>query len=157
MAKKRVLLISGPNLSLLGKREPDTYGSFSLPELENGLIKQAEGLNIRLECFQSDIEGEIVKKIGEAWAGSKKLFDGIIINPGGYTHTSVAIHDAIKASTLPAIEAHISQIYKREEFRHTSVISSACIGQIAGFGGDSYYLALIEMSRHLSGIRFIPK
>ncbi|MFC1546317.1 type II 3-dehydroquinate dehydratase [bacterium] len=146
---KKVLVINGPNLGLLGKREPDVYGNINLTDIENTLKEHAKGLDIELEFFQSDIEGEIVKRIGEAWKDNDSI-NGMIINPAGYTHTSVAIHDAVKASKLPTVEVHISPIYKREEFRHTSVISSACAGQISGFGKDSYVLGLIALSRLLN-------
>jgi 3-dehydroquinate dehydratase-2 len=138
----KILVINGPNLGLLGKREPEIYGSLSLAEIEKVLREEAKKIdkNIDLSFFQSDIEGEIVKKIGDAW--TKDGIDAILINPGAYTHTSIAIHDAIKASGLKAVEVHISNIYKREDFRHTSIISSACIGQISGFGVYSYILGL---------------
>jgi len=147
----KILVINGPNLGLLGKREPAIYGTFSLSEIER--VLNAEALKIQsdleLSFFQSDIEGEIVKKIGESW--TKDGVNGILINPGAYTHTSIAIHDALKASDLPAVEIHLSHIYKREEFRHTSIISSACIGQIAGFGADSYVYGLHALTKILKG------
>jgi 3-dehydroquinate dehydratase II len=141
--EKKVLVINGPNLGLLGKREKDIYGSFTLKDIENKLTEKAKELKVNLEFYQSDIEGEIVKKIGTTDATA------IIINPGAYTHTSIAIHDAIKAVNIPAIEVHISHIYKREEFRHKSIISSACLGQISGFSIDSYVLALIEIKNRI--------
>ena len=148
----KILVINGPNLGLLGKREPAIYGAESL-ETINQLLKEESGKiceNIELSFFQSDIEGEIVQKIGEAW--TKNGISGILINPGAYTHTSIAIHDAIKASNLPVVEIHLSQIYKREEFRHLSIISSACIGQVAGFGKYSYVLGLNALCHVLRGI-----
>jgi 3-dehydroquinate dehydratase II len=143
-----ILIINGPNLGLLGKREPEIYGNLTLENIISNVQKKVDEINenkykqnkIKLFHFQSDIEGEIVKKIGEAW--TKDNIDGILINPGGYTHTSIAIHDAIKASNLKAIEIHLSHIYKREDFRHTSIISSACVGQISGFGDYGYILGL---------------
>ena len=131
-----ILVINGPNLGLLGKREPEIYGKLSLAEINKNL----ERTDVNLSFFQSDIEGEIVNKIGKAW--TEENIDGIIINPGAYTHTSIAIHDAIKASNLPVVEVHISSIYGREEFRHKSIISGACVGQVSGFGAMSYVLGL---------------
>jgi 3-dehydroquinate dehydratase-2 len=138
----KILVINGPNLGLLGKREPEVYGKISLENINKILMEKSKQIdkNIELSFFQSDIEGEIVKKIGEAW--TKNNIQGILINPGAYTHTSIAIHDAIKASKLPTVEVHLSQIYKREQFRHVSIISSACIGQISGFGIHSYIYGL---------------
>jgi 3-dehydroquinate dehydratase II len=141
--QNKILIINGPNLSLLGKREKDVYGSFTLKDIENKITKKAKELKVNVEFFQSDIEGEIVKKIGSTDSNA------IIINPGAYTHTSIAIHDAIKGVNIPSIEVHISHIYKREEFRHKSIISSACIGQISGFSIDSYILALIEIKNRI--------
>jgi 3-dehydroquinate dehydratase-2 len=144
-----ILVINGPNLGLLGKREPLVYGTKSLDDISKKLVDIAKAINdkikitteeIKLSFFQSDIEGEIVKKIGEAW--TKDSIDGILINPGAYTHTSIAIHDAIQASNLPTVEVHLSHIYSRENFRHTSIISSVCVGQICGFGENSYFLGL---------------
>jgi 3-dehydroquinate dehydratase-2 len=137
MAKK-ILLIHGPNLNLLGKREPDIYGKFSLEKINNDLLKIAKKEEIQLKAVQSNHEGEIVDLIGKT--GSK--FDAIIINPAAYTHTSVAIRDAIAASKTPAIEVHLSNIYARETFRQNSLIAPVCIGQISGFGALSYTLAL---------------
>ncbi|MFC1566964.1 type II 3-dehydroquinate dehydratase, partial [bacterium] len=114
-----ILVINGPNLGMLGKREPEVYGKITLTDIERTLNDEAKKLGVKLEFFQSDIEGEIVRHIGES-----SNTDGILINPAAYTHTSVAIHDAILASKLPTVEVHISMIYKREEFRHKSIISS---------------------------------
>ena len=147
----KILIINGPNLALLGKREPEIYGKSSLNEINKSLVlatKNITNQNIELDFFQSDIEGEIVNKIGKAW--TEENVDGILINPGAYTHTSIAIHDAIKASNLPAIEIHLSPIYQREEFRHTSIISSACVGQISGFSTYSYTLGLQALLNILS-------
>ncbi len=134
----KVLVVHGPNLGLLGEREPDIYGTFTLEEINSELKYIASGNNLDIEFFQSDSEGDIVSKIGE----SKDVIDIIIINPAGYTHTSVAIRDAIEASSLPAIEVHLSNIYAREEFRSKSLIAPVCCGQVSGFGKDSYVLAL---------------
>ncbi|MDP8216507.1 MAG: type II 3-dehydroquinate dehydratase [Candidatus Kaelpia imicola] len=134
----KILIIHGPNLSLLGEREPDIYGTFTLDEINSELKEIARGNNADIEFFQSDSEGDIVSKIGKA----REEFDLVIINPAGYTHTSVAIRDAIEASALPAIEVHLSNIYAREEFRSNSLIAPVCRGQISGFGKNSYLLAL---------------
>jgi 3-dehydroquinate dehydratase II len=134
----RILLIHGPNLGLLGEREPEIYGKFTLEEIDSELKSIAQERGLELESFQSDSEGEIVTKIGKARDG----FDIIIINPAGYTHTSVAIRDAVEAAGLPAIEVHLSNIYAREEFRNKSLIAPVCLGQISGFGKESYLLAL---------------
>ena len=137
----KILVLNGPNLQLLGKREVEIYGETSLKQIENNLEKQASSLdkNCALEFFQSNHEGEILDKIASAVAGG---YDGIIINPAAFTHTSIAIYDALKAVQAPTIEVHISNIYKREEFRAHSVTASACIGQITGLGVDGYCLAL---------------
>ena len=134
----RVLVIHGPNLNLLGQREPEVYGGASLAEIDARLERRARELGFELRCFQSNHEGEIVDKIGEAGRSA----DAIIINPGGYTHTSVAIRDALAAVGLPAVEVHLSNIYAREVFRHTSMVAPVVTGQISGFGADSYLLAL---------------
>jgi 3-dehydroquinate dehydratase-2 len=143
----KILVIHGPNLSLLGERLPQVYGKFSLQDINEELKKVAKEKGIELEVFQSDVEGEIVKVIGEA----KGKFDFIIINPAAYTHTSIAIRDAIEAVQIPTIEVHLSNIYKREEFRRKSVIAEVCIGGIYGFGKDSYLLALEQAIRILKG------
>ena len=131
---KKILVINGPNLNLLGTREPEIYGRLTLNDIETQLKNKAEQLKVEIECFQSNCEGEIVDKIGLA----KNKFDAIIINPAAYTHTSVAIRDAISAVDIATIEVHISNIYSREEFRHKSFISPVCIGQISGLGIDGY-------------------
>ncbi len=141
-----VLVINGPNLSLLGKREPEIYGKETLSDIITKLRQETKYIakvkifmdEVKIFDFQSDIEGEIVKKIGESF----ETVDGIIINPGAYTHTSIAIYDALKAINKPTIEVHLSNINLRENFRHTSITSMACIGQIAGLGGYGYILAL---------------
>lgn len=150
MAHTRILVINGPNLGTLGRRQPEVYGTTTLQDIERTIVAEGTKLDMTVTCFQSDIEGEIVKKIGETWQAGTKVFDGMIINPGGYTHTSVAIHDAILAASIPTIEVHISPVYKREEFRHTSIISSACIGQIAGFGVHSYTLAITALAQYFA-------
>ena len=135
---KKILIINGPNLNLLGTREPEIYGKFTLPDIENKLKDFAKKINVEIECFQSNHEGEIVDKIG----GAKNNFEGIIINPAAYTHTSVAIRDAIASVEIPVIEVHISNIYSREQFRHNSFIAPVAIGQISGLGIKGYLLAL---------------
>lgn len=134
----KILVIHGPNLNLLGERKVSVYGKTSLGAINKELKAQAAKKKVEIEFFQSNHEGEIVDRIQKA----KKRFRAIIINPAAYTHTSVAIRDAIEASKVPAIEVHLSNIYAREEFRHHSLIAGACVGQIAGFGKRSYALAL---------------
>ncbi len=147
----KILILNGPNLQLLGKREVDVYGKTSLKEIENNLIKKASGLNSSLELifFQSNHEGEIIDKITSSFI---EKYNGIIINPAAYTHSSIAIYDALKAVQIPAIEVHISNIYKREEFRTHSVTAAACIGQITGLGVDGYVLALQALFKIISKI-----
>jgi len=140
---KKILIINGPNLNLLGTREPEVYGKITLDDIETQLKEKAEHLNVEIECFQSNHEGEIVDKIGTA----KNKFDAIIINPAAYTHTSVAIRDAISAVSVATIEVHISNVYSREEFRHQSLIAPICVGQIAGLGVKGYLLALEYFSK----------
>lgn len=135
---KKILVIHGPNLNLLGSREPGVYGKTTLIQI-NGMLKTlAAKLKVKLTIKQSNIEGEIVNFI----QGVKNKFDGIIINPAAYTHTSVAIRDAIAASGIPVVEVHLSNIYSREEFRHKSLISPVAKGTIMGFGAKSYSLGL---------------
>ena len=135
---KKILVIHGPNLDLLGQREPGVYGKTTLKEIDAELRKIAKAEKIKLETFQSSHEGGIVEKIGKA----KGKFDCILINPAAYTHTSVAIRDAISAVSIPTVEVHLSNIYAREEFRHISLISAVVVGQVSGFGLDSYKLGL---------------
>jgi 3-dehydroquinate dehydratase-2 len=138
MAKK-ILVIHGPNLNLLGDREVDTYGKTSLEEINDRLAELARELKVEMETYQSNVEGEIVNAIQGA---KKKKVDVLVINPGGYTHYSVAIRDAIAGVKIPTIEVHLSNIYAREEFRHKSVIAPVAVGQISGFGLNSYLLGL---------------
>ena len=140
---KKILVINGPNLNLLGTREPEIYGRLTLNDIGTQLKNKAEQLKVEIECFQSNCEGDIVDKIGSA----KNKFDAIIINPAAYTHTSVAIRDAISAVDIATIEVHISNIYSREEFRHKSFIAPVCVGQISGLGIDGYLLALEYFSK----------
>ncbi len=141
----RILVLNGPNLNLLGTREPEKYGTQTLADIENFISTEAKNLGVEVDFYQSNVEGELVNKIQEA----KGNFDGIIMNPAAYTHTSVAIRDAILAVCIPTVEIHLSNIYKREEFRHTSMTAPACIGQIAGFGAIGYKLGLIAIVDYL--------
>ena len=134
----KILVINGPNLNLLGQREPDVYGSETLADIESKTRLAAAALDVELDAFQSNEEGALVTTIGQA-AG---VYDGIIINPAAYTHTSIALRDAIKASGVPCVEVHLSNTHARESFRHTSLTAPVCIGQIMGFGGKGYLLAL---------------
>ena len=134
----KILIINGPNINLLGTREPEIYGTLTMQKINDELNTYAKELGIDTEFFQSNIEGEIVDKIQNA----KNDCQGIVINPAAYTHTSVAIRDAISAVALPAVEVHISNIHAREEFRKNSFIAPVCIGQICGFGAGSYKLGL---------------
>ena len=140
-----IIIINGPNLNLLGEREQSQYGSITFEQLKQKSLLKAKELNVNLEFFQSNIEGEIVTTIQEA----KKKFDGIIINAAGFTHTSVAIRDALDVYKKPIIELHISNIYKREEFRQKSLISDIATGGIFGLGDNGYILAIISMQELL--------
>ena len=136
--ERKILVIHGPNLNLLGQREPDIYGKVTIGDINSDLKKMAKTKKVKLEIVQSNHEGEIVELIGKS--GGK--FAAILINPAAYTHTSVAIRDAISSVKVPAVEVHLSNIYAREEFRHTSLISPVAKGQICGFGKMSYILGL---------------
>ena len=136
---KKILVIHGPNLHLLGQREREIYGKTTLAEINNQLKKIAKDHKVSLEVLQSNHEGEIVDTIGKA---KKNKIAGVLINPAAYTHTSVAIRDAIAAVNLPTVEVHLSNIYAREEFRQSSLVSPVCSGQITGFGVNSYLLGL---------------
>ncbi len=139
--KNNIIVINGPNLNLLGERERSQYGSVAYDELKNNCLKYSKTLAINIEFTQSNIEGEIVTIIQEA----KKKYDGLIINAAGFTHTSVAIRDALAIFKKPSIELHISNIYKREEFRHKSMISDVVTGIICGLGANGYILAINAM------------
>ncbi|HLU64929.1 MAG TPA: type II 3-dehydroquinate dehydratase [Kofleriaceae bacterium] len=145
----RVLVIHGPNLNLLGSRDPSIYGSATLAQIDDRLRARAADRGAELEARQSNLEGEIVTWIQQA-AGR---FDAIVINPGGYSHTSVAIRDAIEASGVPAVEVHLSNIHAREPFRHTSLTAGRCIGLVSGFGPRSYELGLDAALAHVEGYR----
>ncbi len=141
----KLLLLNGPNLRLLGQREPTIYGNFTLADAEALAVATAEKLGATMDCYQSDIEGELVAKIGAA----RGVYDGIVINPAAYTHTSVALRDALAACEVPAVELHISNTYKREEFRHVSYTAPVCIAQLMGFGLHGYALAVEGLIAHL--------
>ena len=141
----KIIIINGPNLNLLGEREQSQYGSITLKNLEENCIKKSKELNLELKFCQSNVEGELVNIIQDA----RKNFDGIIINAAAFTHTSVAIRDALEVFKKPIIELHISNIYKREEFRQKSLISDVVSGGIFGLGADGYILAIISMHKLL--------
>lgn len=143
----KILVLNGPNLNLLGKREPEIYGSLSLSQIEKSMEKLAEKKGVELTFKQSNHEGQLIDWIQ---ASGEKGFSGIIINAAAYTHTSIAIHDALKASNIPFIEVHLSNIHAREEFRHKSLIAAIALGQISGFGEDSYLLALRAIVSYLN-------
>ena len=142
----KIIIINGPNINLLGEREQSQYGSVSFDELKENCLKKSKELNLELEFIQSNIEGELVNII----QNSRKKFDGIIINAAAFTHTSVAIRDALDIFKKPIIELHISNIYKREEFRKKSLISDKVTGGIFGLGSDGYILAIISMQKLLN-------
>ena len=138
MAKKKILVLNGPNLNLLSKRQPEIYGTLTLAQIEQRIRALAKELGIEIEVRQSNSEGELVTWIQEA----ANKFGAIVINPAAYTHTSLAMRDAVSAVGIPTVEIHISNIHKREPFRHHSFIAEVAVGQIAGFGVDSYLLGL---------------
>jgi len=141
----KVLVINGPNLQLLGTREPGIYGARSLEDIMRDLAARGRELGVTVDAFQSNEEGALVSRIG-ALTGA---YDGLVINPAAYTHTSVALRDALLAVQVPAVEVHLSNLYAREAFRHTSLTAAACIGLISGFGAQSYFLALEALVHHL--------
>jgi 3-dehydroquinate dehydratase-2 len=151
-AKPKILVIHGPNLNLLGLREPEVYGSVTQRDIDRSLQAIAKEENLSLKVFQSNSEGALVDAIQQA-AGT---YDGILINPAAYTHTSVALRDAVAAVGLPVVEVHLSNIYKREEFRHHSFIAPVAVGQVSGFGAYSYVLGLYglvqEIDRRAGGV-----
>jgi 3-dehydroquinate dehydratase-2 len=140
-----VLVLHGPNLNLLGRREPETYGSVTLDNINSRLNSMAVSLDLELSIFQENSEGALVEHIHASF----ETKDGLLINPGAYTHTSVAIRDAIASVSLPTVEVHLSNVYKRESFRHHSYIAPVAIGQISGFGWHSYILGLQALAHHL--------
>ena len=141
----KILLINGANLNMLGSREPEKYGSTTLKDIEFGVIQRGNELGVQVDIWQSNHEGEIVDKIQSA----KGVYDGILINAGGYTHTSVVIRDAIASVQIPTVEIHMTNIHAREEFRHTSLLSGVCIAQVVGFKELSYTLALEGLVNYL--------
>ena len=141
----KIIILNGPNLNLLGEREKEKYGNITLKDIENSCQQFAKKNDIDLSLFQSNIEGELVEEIQKA----RKEHNGLIINAGGYTHTSVAIHDALKILKMPIIELHITNIYNREDFRHKSLISKIATGVICGFGTEGYIMALTAMKTYL--------
>lgn len=141
----KLLLINGPNLNMLGLREPEIYGSETLAELETAVRTYATKKGVELDTMQSNIEGELVTAVQQA----RHNYDGIIINAGAYTHTSIALRDAISSIDLPVVEVHISNVHAREPFRHHSYLSAVCLGVIVGFGHDGYFLAIDALMRHL--------
>ena len=141
----KIIILNGPNLNLLGEREKEKYGNVTLENIENNCKEFAKKNDIELSLFQSNIEGELVEQIQKA----RKECHGLIINAGGYTHTSVAIHDALKILKMPIIELHITNIYNREEFRHKSLISKIATGVLCGFGTEGYIMALQAMKAYL--------
>jgi 3-dehydroquinate dehydratase-2 len=143
----RVLCVSGPNLQLLGTREPEVYGKLTLAEIHARLSRRAASLGVEVEARQTNHEGTMVDWIG---AAREQRFDGLLLNPGAYTHTSVAILDAVRAVGLPCVEVHLSNTDAREPFRRRSFVARACVGRVAGFGADSYDLALDGLVRHLA-------
>lgn len=149
----KIVVIQGPNLNMLGHREQNIYGGMKLEEIHSQMEAVAKQNGFEVEFFQSNLEGEIVDKVQECLGDA----DGIIINPAAYTHTSIAIRDALSAVALPAIEVHISNIYRREEFRHTSMTAPVCTGQICGFGPFGYHLAMISMMQILGEMDAIRK
>ena len=140
-----ILLLNGPNLNLLGTREPEVYGADTLDDIEVELRSIAESRGFELRSFQSNVEGELV----DALHAARGTDAGVVFNPGAYTHTSIALRDAISAIELPVVETHLSNVHAREEFRHTSMLSAVCLGVIGGFGRTSYRLALDALISHL--------
>ena len=141
----KIIILNGPNLNLLGEREKEKYGNITLKDIENNCKEFAKKNNIDLSLFQSNIEGELVDEIQKA----RNEQEGLIINAGAYTHTSIAIHDALKVLKIPIVELHITNIYNREEFRHKSLISKLATGILCGFGVEGYIIALLAMKNYL--------
>ncbi|MDV3351790.1 type II 3-dehydroquinate dehydratase [Leptolyngbyaceae cyanobacterium CCMR0082] len=140
-----IFVVHGPNLNMLGKREPEIYGHDTLDDINQALVSLAESLGVQVSTYQSNHEGDLV----DAVQATSEKHQGLLINPGAYTHTSVAIRDAIAAVNIPTVEVHLSNIHKREAFRHHSYIAPIAIGQICGFGINSYYLGLRALVNHL--------
>lgn len=145
MSELKILVLHGPNLNLLGQREPEIYGQLTLNDLNQLILVEADLLGVEVNCIQSNYEGYLVESIHKAF----DFYQGIVINAGAYTHTSVAIRDALTAVNIPVVEVHLSNIYQREDFRHYSHIAPIAIGQISGFGADSYILGLKAIVNYL--------
>jgi 3-dehydroquinate dehydratase-2 len=143
---KRILILNGPNLNLLGTREPDVYGATTLDDIEQALNDLAKDLGATVDCRQSNQEGQLIDWLHDA----RDSFDGVVINPGGLTHTSVSLRDGIAAAGLPTVEVHISNTQARESFRHRSVTAAVCIGSVIGFGKNSYALGLRALIDYLN-------
>ena len=141
----KILIINGPNLEMLGKRKENIYGKFTLEDLQNSISAEAQKLNCTVEFYQNNVEGEIINKIN----GLDDSYSGIIINPGGLTHNSVALHDSLEIKTFPKVEVHLSNIYSREEFRRKSLIAPACTASILGMGMHGYIYALQHIVNNL--------
>ena len=142
----KIMVINGPNLNLLGIREKEIYGAKDFNQVIDYIKEEGKELGLEVNCLQSNIEGEIINFIHNAYF---EKYDGIIINPGAYTHYSIAIYDALKGVEIPTVEVHLSNIHKREEFRHKSVTAPACIGQISGFGEYGYIMAMNSLKNHI--------
>lgn len=149
----KIVVIQGPNLNMLGHREKNIYGPMKLEDIHAQMKAFADQNKLEIEFFQSNLEGEIVDRIQECLGDA----DGIIINPAAYTHTSIAIRDAIAAVQLPTLEVHLSNVYQREEFRHKSLVAPVCAGQIAGMGAFSYHLAMVGMSQIFSEVKMMKE
>lgn len=149
MSPLNILVLHGPNLNLLGRREPEIYGLETLDNITQSLQDAADQLDIQIESFQSNHEGALV----DAIHGAMGVHHGLLINPGAYTHTSVAIRDAIAAVAIPTVEVHLSNVYRRESFRHHSYIAPVAVGQISGFGAFSYVLGLRALAHYLTNVR----
>jgi 3-dehydroquinate dehydratase-2 len=142
----KILVIHGPNLNMLGEREPEIYGEMSLEKINHLLVDLGKSMDIEVRTFQSNLEGDLIEALQDA----RKWTQGVVFNPGGYTHTSVALRDAVAGIEIPVIEVHLSNVEAREEFRHTSLITPVCVGKISGFGWRSYSLALHAFKELLS-------
>ena len=138
----KLLILQGPNLNLLGTREPEIYGSLTLEALNEKLIAEGKKMGLEVTCQQSNHEGALI----DALHSARKWADGVIFNPAGYTHTAVALRDAIASIDIPVVEVHLSNVYAREEFRHKSLVSAVCAGKISGFGWKSYLLGMIALN-----------
>lgn len=144
---RTVLILNGPNLNLLGTRETDVYGTTTLDDIISSLRTHASSLDVTIEDYQSNIEGELINRLHVA----RGNVDGVVFNPGAFTHYSYALRDAISASELPVVETHLSNVHAREEFRHRTVLAAVCLGVVAGFGATSYRLAFDALIDHLDG------